>query len=192
MAYSKVTMVTSEYLSQQLHYSEEKKEIIAYGLEKLIFTILGFLSVIVVGWVLQIWKEALVAVVAGAMLRKYSGGAHRATALGCLVYGAVTYPAAAWLAHFVFYRYGSLGWLPSSIIGLLILAIVQRYAPVDSPAKPIISPEFRKRLYYTSLVIAGAFILVALFLIQTSLSIAILAGLSIQTISLLPILNQRR
>lgn len=192
MAYSKVSVATSEYLSQQLNYSEDKKELIIYGMEKLLFTSLGFICIIIVGWLLQVEKEAIAAMLAGALLRKFSGGSHRATALGCLVLSVITYSAAAWLAHFVFIRYGPLGWLPCFILGLIVIAIVYRYAPVDSPGKPIVSPEFRKRLHHISLVVAGASILIALLLNQTSLSPAILAGLSLQTISLLPILNKRR
>ena len=192
MAYSKVSRGASEYLSHKLNYPDEKKEILAYGLENLIFTSLSLLAIILVGWVLQVGQESLVAIIAGATLRKFSGGSHRATALGCIVFGAVTYPPAAWLAHFVFASYGPLGWLPGSLLGLVILVTVNRYAPVDSPGKPIVSPEFKKHLHRASLVVAAAFILVALALGKTSLGLAIFAGLSMQTVSLLPICNIRR
>lgn len=192
MAYSKVTTVASDYLARQMNYPEEKKEILAYGLENLIFTSLSLLAIILVGWALQVEKETLAAIFAGALLRKYSGGSHRATAVGCLVFGAVTYPPAAWLAHFVFNSYGSLGWMTSVLLSLVLLAVINRYAPVDSPGKPIVSPEFKKRLHHTSLLVAVAFILAALILGRTSLGLAIFAGLSLQTISLLPIFNKRR
>jgi len=186
MAYSRVSMATSEYLSQQLGLPEEKKEIIAYGLEKLIFTSLGFVAIILVGWVLQVGKETIAAAIVGALLRKYSGGSHSPSALSCIVYGAITYPAMAWLAHFLFARFGSPGWLTISVAGIIILAIVNHYAPVDSPGKPIVSQEFRRQLHFTSLLVAGLAILAALYLRNTSLSLAILAGLALQTVSLLP------
>jgi len=192
MAYSRVSTTVSKYLSQQLNYNEEKEEIIAYGLEKLIITSLGFLAIIAVGFVLQVGKEVIAALAAGALLRKYSGGSHSATALGCIIYGAITYPAAAWLAHFIFTRYGSPGWPPLLIAGLIILAVINRYAPVDSPGKPIVSQEFRRWLHWVSLIVASIFILIAIYLHQSSLSLAIIAGLFLQTVSLLPIMNKRR
>lgn len=192
MAYSKFSTAASEYLSEQLNFDDEKKEVVAYGLEKLIYTGLGFSAIILVGWALGVEKEAAMALLAGALLRKYSGGSHSPTALRCIIYGAVTYPAAAWLAHFIFMYYGPFGWLPGIFTGLMILAVVQRYAPVDSPGKPIVSPEFRQSLHRKSLVVAAAFVSAALLLHETSLSLAILAGLALQTVSLLPISNRRR
>lgn len=192
MAYSKISTRASEYLSRQLNYPDEKKEILAYGLENLIFTSLGLLAIILVGWVLQVGQESLAAIIAGATLRKFSGGSHRATALGCIVFGAVTYPPAAWLAHFMFESYGPLGLLPASLLGLVILLTVNYYAPVDSPGKPIVSPEFKKRLHRASVFVAALFILLALALGKTSLGLAIFAGLLLQTVSLLPIFNIRR
>lgn len=192
MAYSKVSIMASEYLSRQLKFNEEKKEIVAYGLEKLIFTSLGFLAIILVGWILRIERETIAALIAGALLRKYSGGFHKATAWGCILYGAITYPAVAWLAHFIFNKYSSPGWPPLLIAGLIVLAVVNRYAPVDSPGKPIVSPEFKRWLHRVSLIVASTFILIALYLHQSSLSLAIIAGLFLQTVSLLPIFNKRR
>ena len=192
MAYSKVSAAASEALSKKLNYSEEKQQILAYGMEKLIFTSLGFLLIMLMAWLLDVEKEALAAVAAGATLRKFSGGFHRDTALGCLISSVAFYSAAAILAYYGFALFGQIAWFFILFIGMIILIIVGYYAPVDSPHKPIVSTEFKQRLKFISMFVVLFFVMAALVFANSSVGNAFLAGLCLQTITILPILNKRR
>jgi len=187
MAYSKISNRTGEYLAKQLQLSEEQAEIISYGLEKMIFTTLGFLAILAVGWLIQIPLQTFAAVLTGASLRKFSGGNHCSTALRCLITGALIYPAGAWLAGLCFRLYGASAYYLCCMVAIIfvIFLVISRFAPVDSPGKPIISAEFRKQLRYKSqfmVVITGT---LSVFLGNSDIGTAIIAGLMLQTGTLL-------
>jgi len=76
-------------ISAELNYSEDKKEIVAYGIESTILTVIGFIAVLLVAYPLNALLPAATAAIFGGSLRKLSGGAHFNTPLKCLVFGTI-------------------------------------------------------------------------------------------------------
>lgn len=181
------------YIARELNYSKEKEEIMVYALESIVLAILGFVLVMVVGFLLGAPKVVFMTALAGIILRKFSGGAHFRSPYLCLTVGAVVYPLGGWTIS----QYYDL-WVQSYYFNwililffFLIFLIVYRYSPVDSEAKPIISPSFRKRLHRASLVTVVICSSVT-FILESALGTAILGGLFLQALTLLPILNTKR
>lgn len=189
--YTKIIETVSNSISKELDFDEEKKEIIAYSLEYCFLQIFGFIPIIILGYLFGVLKATLIASIFGAILRKFSGGAHFNSPLLCLLFGASIYT----IIGKVSVEIGQIPNFNSNILFILLfiaLITVYRFSPVDSPAKPIHSEDFKKRLKCLSV----AFIIITIILLYfiDSLTFRISASLGIlyQTLTLLPLFNKRR
>ena len=189
MRYTPISEKTSEYLAKEFDYSEEKKEILAYAVENILLTVVGFVMVIAVGFAVRAPVETLSAAIAGGILRKFSGGAHAATRTSCLVIGAVLYPGVGWLIKTLSPFWGYQG-ISIIIFGLVALLLVLIYAPVDSPAKPIVSQEFRRKLRKGAIISVVLFMGLAIINTSKVWALPLAGGLFVQSLSLLPFLNK--
>lgn len=191
MSYSGVSVKLSTYLAQELGFDDEKRLVIAYSIDNILITLLGLLLITLAGLVLGSPLEVLAVAISGGLLRKFSGGAHFNSPYTCLLTGALVYSLTGWLIaqSFTFVSAN-----PAYLSGLVILTfinvlLVLIYAPVDSSAKPIVSPVFKRKLRVFSLVLVIALSMSALVFYQTSYGFAVIIGFSMQCITLLPLLN---
>ncbi len=194
MPYSPFSTRVSGYLARELKLDNEKKEILAYALENVIFTTGGFILIMAVGYILGVPKETFCAAIAGAILRKFSGGAHSKTALRCMLVGALAYPPVAFLARYFFVLLGGTSpyYAILAFCSVGSFLIVARYAPVDSKGKPIVAEDFRRKLRHGSVVTVLLFIAIAWLNMTNSIGSSIISGIVIQSISLLPFQNAGR
>lgn len=193
MAYSIISTKISDYLAEELQHSDEKKEITAYAIENIINTIIGFIVIMALGFFLKAPLATFWTAMAGGFLRKLSGGLHCSTAARCIISGAVTYSVTGWLTEHIFLLLGEKTYYVMVLLaaGILCLVIVARYAPVDSAAKPIVSVHFRNKLRMLSILCVIFFIIIALLNTGSSTAPAVIGGLILQSVSLLPFLNRR-
>jgi len=77
-----------------------------------------------------------------------------------------------------------------AILGLAALLLVYIYAPVDSPAKPIVSQDFRRRLRKGAIITVVVFMGLAIMNVSQTWALPLVGGLFIQSMSLLPLLNK--
>lgn len=191
MIYAKISQVISNVIAKELNYDEEKKEIIAYSIEYLILQILGFVPIIFLGYIFNVLAAALTAAIFGGVLRKFSGGAHFNSPNICLLFGAIVYTAIGKIAVEI---NKMPGFNFNFILILLIfsLLIVYRLAPVDSPAKPIHSKDFKRRLKLLSVVVVFISFILILIIDNQIFKISSALGIIYQTTTLLPLFNRRR
>ena len=181
----------TDNLTADLNYEEEKKEIVAYGIETFFLTALGFLIILGISYVLNSVFPAIIATIFGGSLRKLSGGAHFSTPTKCLLFGAVVYSLIGVSAkEIVAHGFTSPGVLLAVLVVSLVIVFI--YAPVDSEAKPIHSHTFRKKLKVASL----AFVLLTLVIVLLNNNLLIntsaVMGIGYQSLTLLPVFNKRR
>lgn len=142
-----ITRPTAAYLKSKLGLTPDEEEIAVFGLQMILYTIVGFLSISVVGWLLGCFYATMVVAATSYTLRLFSGGAHSGSPLTCNLVGMVVTPllglvavlSTLYINHFSLLIIVILGFIPS-------LMINWRFAPVDSPAKPINSYKQRKKL----------------------------------------------
>ena len=142
----------TEVITNELNYSEDKKEIIAYAIETALLFILGLFLIMLLGYALNALMAAIYAAIFGGLLRRVSGGAHFNTPLRCLVFGSIIYSLIGVLAtKLVVYdltnKYVLICVLFVSFFGVAFLA------PVDSEAKPIHSNSLKVKLKISSMVL---------------------------------------
>lgn len=160
----------SELLQQELGLTEERKEVAAYGLYVFISSITGIVSIVVVGFLLGILKLALVAVLTASGLRVLSGGAHSANLRNCTLLGMIVSPGIAMLAEKLGHKIPTVSMYSLVfVVGLFALWAIITYAPADTPNKPIISEDYRRRLRNLALVYLSIWAVVIIFNISGTL-----------------------
>jgi len=178
-------------ISAELNYSEDKKEIVAYGIESTILTVIGFIAVLLVAYPLNALLPAATAAIFGGSLRKLSGGAHFNTPLKCLVFGTLVYSFIGVISKGIIkanlYSTGTL-----FLVLIISLVIIVRLAPVDCEAKPINSLSFRKNLKIASSVFIVFVCVVVLLSNNSLLNTGAVLGIVYQTITLLPVFNKKK
>lgn len=150
-------------ISQELKLDKDNQEIIAYGTFAMFQINLSILFVIIFGFIFGITIEALLISFSGSILRKYSGGAHASTPNMCIIIGTGICIGQALIISL----------LISPIVNplmLLILGIItfiysyyliNKLAPVDSPAKPIKTQKKINRMKKGSLYVLSVYLVIS-------------------------------
>lgn len=142
-----LTRPAAAYLKEKLNLTPDEEEIALYGLQVIIYPLISLLSISLVGWLLGCLYTTLAATLTAAFLRLWSGGAHSRSPLTCTLLGAVVSPALGKTSLILTPHLSPFNLFIIVILGsLLSLTFVWRLAPVDSPAKPLLSPEYRQRM----------------------------------------------
>ena len=72
-------------LDYEKAYSQEKKELIGYGIELILDSAVKFLVYLTIGIVIDKFYEVLFAIFVFGIVRKYVGGIHAKTGAGCFI-----------------------------------------------------------------------------------------------------------
>ncbi|NCB51879.1 MAG: accessory regulator AgrB [Clostridia bacterium] len=181
-------------ISSSLGFDDEKEAVIAYGLIAIIQITITIVLVLLFGLLVGAPVEALIICLSVSIFRKYSGGAHAKSAELCtsfsVLYCTLTAAIAKRLLTEVYYS------VPMALALIVIFSlsffIVYKYAPVDSPNKPIRSAEKKNKMRKGSFIILSTYLIISvLFFILSnkyeifkSYGISMLFGISWQIFTL--------
>ena len=175
----------STIIQSELGLSEERREVIAYGIEVFVGTLLGLLGVALFGYLFGFLLPALAIALTARTARIYTGGAHctsmvRCTIVTVIVFMVLTYAATSFLT-------------PSLILiagGFVIsIALIARYAPAEVKEKPLSDShkkELKKGAYKLSVVL-GLSVGVLYFFFSEYFALYLIIGFLWQAFSLTPI-----
>lgn len=161
-----LTSKLAKKISVELNYDEEKSAVISYGIFAF-FQILASLCIVALaGFCCGVLFQALVVSFAISILRQYSGGIHATRPSVCLIIGTVVTIAIALIVHYLLVYIDSLYTLSMCVV-LLILSyyIVIKFAPVDSPEKPIRTQKKRAKMKKLSLVVLSIYLMIVCILV---------------------------
>lgn len=119
------------------------EEVLAYAAEVLFLNLLGVILALLLAFPAGVSRETLFCLGTVAILRSFAGGAHSTSPIRCMIITGLVFPALGFVAQ----RCGILG--PSATGRLLAAACglgliaVALFAPVASPAAPIVSRRRR-------------------------------------------------
>lgn len=191
MNLSEVSEYISNVLTEELDYSNDKKEIVAYGIESVILTIIGFLAILLLAFFFKAVIPTVIAALFGGFLRRVSGGAHFDTPLKCLTFGAIIYSLLGVIAKEIII-YDLYTTTAALLILVLSLIVIVLFAPVDCEAKPIHSLSFRRKLKIASVGFVVLTMGVALLNNNALVNTSAVLGIGYQTMTLLPVFNKKK
>lgn len=157
-------------VAQSLGYDAEKESVIAYGLIAIVQVVLTVALALAAGLLIHAPAEAMIVCFSVSILRRFSGGAH-ADSLGlCTGITVVVCTLFAFLAtRLAIYTTPLILTLITLAVYAFAYASIHRYAPVDSPNKPIRTEQKRLRMRRACYRIIAAYALLQSLLIIASL-----------------------
>lgn len=148
-------------LKRELNLDEDKRSIIEYGIFAFFHMLISILLVAIFGIAFNVMIEALIISFIGAILRKFSGGAHASTSINCAILGVLLSVIPAYIIKNIILNSNYI-----IIVGALVYIIsfifIYKLAPVDSPNKPIKKEEKIKRLKRGSIIILSIYMIIVI------------------------------
>lgn len=159
-----ISRAVAEKVSNELNYDNERKEVIQYGTYALIQTLISIISVLILGLIFNIALEALIFLFTASILRKYSGGAHSESSNVCTLLGIIISICVGFLIKSSFFVNMDFEFIIFAGIVVFVFAyfIIFKYAPVDTPNKPIKTEKKKKRMKKGSLKILTIYLFIVL------------------------------
>ena len=177
--------------------NDEKKtsiEVYRYGVEVLLSISINTLLILILGWILNIFIEIAIFMLAFGLLRVLAGGYHAKTHLSCfLIYISTAVPTILFIRYFQMPLFQQLLFI--ELLCLVSLFLVYKFAPVDSKNRPMSHKEIfvyrtRSRGFITIFSISVVF--ACLFFPSIIYYVTISAGaVFIESITLLPKFNKK-
>ncbi|MEW6624247.1 MAG: accessory gene regulator B family protein [Bacillota bacterium] len=142
-------------IGAEMKADEDKIAIANYGMLTIAYSVIGIILLFVIAFLLSITRTTMSAFFAAALLRNFSGGAHCAGPLKCLILTCIAFPVIGYISilltpylapYFVFTFI--------FVFSLSFISVILR-APVDTDNKPITSPLQKSQLKFISLIIVS-------------------------------------
>ncbi len=130
---------------RNLDIDAEQEAVVHYAIQLVTSTVLAYLLALVVAWPLHIFWDVLVMMLTISVFRNFSGGAHCSCARNCITYGVIIMNSLGMISHHLIIARRLL-WIFTFIIFLFSIWAVHRYAPADTPGKPISTKVKKERL----------------------------------------------
>ncbi|WP_028308023.1 accessory gene regulator ArgB-like protein [Desulfitibacter alkalitolerans] len=173
------------FIQNELNLSDERREVIAYGMETLVSTLLGLFGIVLFGYLFDLLVPALIISLTALATRVYTGGAHCSSMGRCTI---------ATIIIFMVLAYISTSLLKPSLIliaGGYITSIIfiVRYAPAEVKEKPLSEThkkELKKGAHRLGIII-GLLTILIYFLVKEEIVLHIIGGFLWQTFTITPL-----
>lgn len=137
-----------DLIKKNKHYTEERLEIIAYGLEGIYLTFTKMIILFSLSYVLGIVNEFLLLLISYNVIRSQAFGIHATKSIYCLISSCILFIGGSLICKYVTLPFWFL--LVSSILCVICLIL---YAPADTKKRPIINKRKRMRFKYLSIIL---------------------------------------
>ncbi|MDO7788852.1 accessory gene regulator ArgB-like protein [Desulforamulus aquiferis] len=172
------------YLKKNLVLSRDQEEIVIFAIKLIESTIYSIGSIVLASLILGNLNETIIVLIAAAAMRLASGGAHCTTALHCTLAGTLIFPTLGFIPKYYHIESSMILIIPIIISFVFIL----KYAPAESPGKPLTSKKYIKKMYRISIIISLIITALAMYLLPLRgyISVALVTGLFWQSLTITP------
>ena len=166
---------------QHPDYTDEKIEILEYGLTGLYIFISKSIIIFSIAYFLGIFKELIIFMLIYNLIRSVSFGMHATSSTVCLVASAISFLSATYLCKYIDISIGF-----KVIFGILAIIYVYLHSPADTEKRPIISSKRRLIYKILSTVISFIMVICSFALDNIFISNSFIVGLLIQCFMISP------
>lgn len=163
-------------------YSEEKMEILEYGLTGLYILISKTIIIFAIAYFLGILKELIIFMLIYNAIRSVSFGIHATSSTVCLIASALTFLSATYISKTVILPI----WF-KIVFGIMGILLVLKYSPADTEKKPIVSSKRRRIYKILSTIVSVIMVACSLIINKTFIANSCILALLIQCVMISPI-----
>ncbi len=175
--------LTNRIRKEMPEIDDERAEVINFGLQNIVGEIPKIFLMLVVAWILGIFKWALFTFIIFIPYRGASGGLHMKTHLGCIVGTIAFYCGIPFISKY-FIISNILKYIVIGVMWIFGMIMIKLYAPADTEAVPILVKRDRRKKQIVSYITFSIGLLVALVIQDSMIVNILLLGTFIQTISI--------
>ena len=138
------TYLTNRIRKEIPEVDDERAEIIMYGLQNIIGELPKGVIILLIAYILGIFKLTLISILIVAPYRCFSGGVHMKTHIGCIIYTLLLYSGSALLWKYVVLT-GVTKYVIASVVWIFCMIMIKLYAPADTENVPILRKKERRQ-----------------------------------------------
>ena len=177
------TYLTNRIRKEMPEVDDERAEIIMYGLQNIIGEIPKVFIILIIAYLLGIFKLTLISILIIAPYRCVSGGVHMKTHIGCIIYTLILYSGSALIGKYVVLSKIA-KYVIASIVWIFCMIMIRLYAPADTENVPILRKKERKQKQIFSYIILTVEFIIALVINNSIITNIIIFGSLIQTLTI--------
>ncbi len=170
------------YIKKYKKYSDEEIEIIKYGLEGIYLTISKVIIILVLSIVLCIIKEVVLFLLLFNIIRSTAFGLHATKSYICLISSTLIFILVPYLCLYI-----SINMYMRSLISILCVLYIYKYAPSDTAKRPIVNRKRRFIYKALSTLICICYSFILLLISNNFLSNALLFAMVLECFMISPI-----
>jgi len=175
--------LTNKIRKEMPEIDDERAEIIMYGLQNIIGELPKGILILLIAYLLGIFKLTLMAVLIIAPYRCFSGGVHMKTHIGCIIFTLMLYSGSALLGKYIVLT-GITKYVIATIVWTFCMYMIKLYAPADTENVPILRKQERRQKQIFSYIILTIEFIIAVFTNNTIIAGIIILGDLIQTLTI--------
>lgn len=177
------TFLTNRIRKEMPEIDDERAEVINYGLQNIIGELPKGIIILLIAYLLGIFKLTLIAVLIIGPYRGFSGGVHMKTHIGCIVATSLIYCGAALIGKYVVLT-GITKYIIATIVWTFCIIMIKLYAPADTENVPILRKQERLQKQIFSYIILTLEFAIALIINNPIITSIIIFGDLIQTLTI--------
>ncbi len=178
------TYLTNKIRKEMPEVDDERAEVINYGIQLIVGEIPKILLLFVVAFILKIGWLTLYAFFAILPYKKYSGGFHLKTHVGCIIGTCLFYFLTIYISKYIVFEQTYIKYVTILAIWIFSMVMVKLYAPADTENLPILSEKERKYKKIMSYLTLTITLIVAVIIPNNIMSNILIIGTFLQTISI--------
>lgn len=177
------TYLTNKIRKEMPEINDERAEVIMYGLQNIIGELPKGIIILIIAYILGIFKLTVISILIIAPYRCVSGGVHMKTHIGCIIYTLLLYSGSSLLGKYIVLT-GNVKIVLAIAVWIFCMIMIKLYAPADTENLPILRKKERMQKQILSYIIITSEILIAIFIKNTTISGIIIFGDFIQTLTI--------
>lgn len=163
-------------------YGQDKLEVIEYGLEGLYLTFSKIILITLLSIILGILRKTLLLILFYNIIRFSSFGLHAKKSSHCLIMSTSLFVGVVYICDYVY-----LPLLVKTIMSIICILLIYKYAPADTEKRPLINKKKRKKYKIMSLISSMIFSILIVIFNEYRISSYLLFGMIEATLMILPI-----
>ena len=175
--------LTKKIRKEMPEVDDERAEVIMYGLQNIIGELPKGIIILIIAYILGIFKLTVISILIIAPYRCVSGGVHMKTHIGCIIYTLLLYSGSSLLGKYIVLT-GNVKIMLAIAIWIFCMIMIKLYAPADTENLPILRKKETKQKQILKSIIISSEILIAIFIKNTTISGIIIFGDFIQTLTI--------
>lgn len=145
--------------------NEQEREILLFGITRIVEDIPKTIGIILIGLALGIIKEMAIVTLVIMLYKTFVGGVHARTNWGCFIYSVIFYLAIIYTSKFLVLT-GVAKYSIYAIIYVFSFYTIVVYVPADVPEIPKVNSKLRRKLKMQSLIMLNTIYIIGLLVVK--------------------------